>query len=160
MHTLLSEHWHAVRHLRPRLREGVEVLHRRLRGKPWVLLFDPVSQRFHRAPPVVHRILRLMDGRRTLEELVLDHPRFHTQAAVFLERFAGRRERVLAKGEAMRLAESGNHCQGTLFRDGGDLARQAFEQVEAVHRVDAGKRPHGLPGLVRLEVADEMPRYL
>jgi putative peptide zinc metalloprotease protein len=71
MHTLLSEHWHAVRHLRPRLREGVEVLHRRLRGKPWVLLFDPVSQRFHRAPPAVHRILRLMDGRRTLDEIWL-----------------------------------------------------------------------------------------
>jgi len=69
MQTLLSEHWHAVRFLRPRLRDGVQPLHRRLRGKPWVLLFDPVTQRFHRMPPPVWRLLQLLDGRRTLDEV-------------------------------------------------------------------------------------------
>lgn len=69
MQTLLSEHWHAVRFLRPRLREGVQALHRRLRGRPWVLLFDPVTQRFHRVTPAVHRVLQLLDGRRTLDEV-------------------------------------------------------------------------------------------
>lgn len=69
MQTLLSEHWHAVRNLRPRLREGVQPLHRRLRGKPWVLLADPVTQRFHRVTPAVFRVLQLMDGRRTLDEV-------------------------------------------------------------------------------------------
>jgi putative peptide zinc metalloprotease protein len=69
MQTLLSEHWHAVRFLRPRLREGVQALHRRLRGRPWVLLFDPVTQRFHRITPAVHRVLQLLDGRRTLDEV-------------------------------------------------------------------------------------------
>ena len=68
MQTLLSEHWHAVRFLRPRLREGVLTLHRRLRGKPWVLLVDPVTQRFHRLTPRVHRVVKLLDGRRTLDE--------------------------------------------------------------------------------------------
>lgn len=69
MQTLLSEHWHAVRFLRPRLREGVQPLHRLLRGKPWVLLLDPMTQRFHRLTPRVWRVLQLLDGRRTLDEI-------------------------------------------------------------------------------------------
>jgi membrane protein DedA with SNARE-associated domain len=75
------------------------------------------------------------DGQRTFEELILDHPRFHTQAAVFLERFAAMRERVLARGEKLRLAEAGNHCQGTLFRDGGDLwSRELEERIDEIAR--------------------------
>lgn len=69
MQTLLSEHWHAVRFLRPRLREGVQALHRRLRGRNWVLLLDPVTQRFHRVTPPVWQVLSLLDGRRTLDEV-------------------------------------------------------------------------------------------
>jgi putative peptide zinc metalloprotease protein len=69
MQVLLSEHWHAVRAMRPRLRDGVLVLHRRLRGRPWVLLHDPVAQRFHRLPMPVWQVLQLLDGRRTLDEV-------------------------------------------------------------------------------------------
>ena len=69
MQTLLSDHWHAVRHLRPRLRDGVQPLHRRLRGRPWVLLMDPLTQRFHRVSPQVYGVLQLLDGRRTLDEV-------------------------------------------------------------------------------------------
>lgn len=69
MQALLSEHWHAVRHLRPGLRDGVQALHRRLRGRAWVLLFDPMSQRFHRVTPRVWAVLSLLDGRRTLDEV-------------------------------------------------------------------------------------------
>jgi putative peptide zinc metalloprotease protein len=69
MQTLLSEHWHAVRDLRPRLREGVQVLHRRLRGKPWVLLHDALTQRFHRMTPAVYRVIALLDGQRTLDQV-------------------------------------------------------------------------------------------
>jgi pimeloyl-ACP methyl ester carboxylesterase len=61
------------------------------------------------------------DGRRTLEELIWRHPRFRNQAGVFLERFADERDRIPVAGESVRLAQSGNHCQGTLFRDGADL---------------------------------------
>lgn len=67
------------------------------------------------------------DGRRTLEALIYAHPRFRRQAGVFLERFAAERERVLAAGQTLRLAQSGNHCQGTLFRDGADLITPALE---------------------------------
>jgi putative peptide zinc metalloprotease protein len=69
MQTLLSEHWHAVRHARLSLRDGVQVIHRRLRGRPWVLLLDPVSQRFHRVTPQVWSVLSLLDGQRTLDEV-------------------------------------------------------------------------------------------
>lgn len=69
MHALHSEHWHAVRALCPRLREGVEVAHRQLRGQPWVLLIDPAAQRFHRIAPALWPVLMLMDGRHTLDQI-------------------------------------------------------------------------------------------
>lgn len=69
------------------------------------------------------------DGRRTLEELILRHPRFHCQAAVFFERMAAERSRVLGEGERVRLAQSGNHCQGTKFTDGADLITPDLERV-------------------------------
>src|SRR3954447_1338610 len=64
-----SEHWHSVRFLRPCLRDGVLALHRPLRGRAWVLLVDPVTQRFHRMAPSVWRMLQLLDGRRTLDDV-------------------------------------------------------------------------------------------
>jgi hypothetical protein len=46
---------------------------------------------------------------------------------------------VLAAGERVRLAESGNHCQGTLFRDGSDLITPALE--DAIDRIARGYQP-------------------
>lgn len=69
MQAIWSEHWHAVRHLSPRLRDGVQVLHRRLRERDWVLLADPISQRFHRVSPSVWQVLRLLDGQRNLDQV-------------------------------------------------------------------------------------------
>lgn len=66
------------------------------------------------------------DGRRTLESLVLGDRRLRMQSSVFLQRFAEQRQRVLAPGETLRMSESGNHCQGALFRDGGDLATEGL----------------------------------
>lgn len=76
------------------------------------------------------------DGTSTLEELILGHPRFRRQAAVFLDRFADHASRVLDRGESMRLAQSGNHCQGTLFRDGADLITP--ELSAAIDRLAGG----------------------
>ncbi len=76
------------------------------------------------------------DGVRTLEQLVRQHPRYRRQAAVFLQRFAGDLSRVPAQGEEVRLAISGNHCQGTLFRDGADLITPELEaEVDRIARV-------------------------
>ena len=69
MQAIWSEHWHAVRGVRPRLRDGVRPLHRWLRGRPWVLLADPLTQRHHRLPPSLWHVIELFDGRRTLDEI-------------------------------------------------------------------------------------------
>ncbi|TVQ59673.1 MAG: alpha/beta fold hydrolase [Phycisphaerales bacterium] len=67
------------------------------------------------------------DGVRTLERLIWTHPRYLMQAEVFLKRHDAQRDRVLAKGERMRLGVAGNHCQGTRFADGADLITPALE---------------------------------
>jgi putative peptide zinc metalloprotease protein len=69
MQALWSPHWHAVRHARLALRDGVQVIHRRLRGRAWVLLLDPVTQRFHRLTPKVWSVVAALNGRRTLEDV-------------------------------------------------------------------------------------------
>ena len=61
------------------------------------------------------------DGEKTLERLIWEHPRFRMQAHTFLERFTAMTDTVLPRGERLRLAQSGNHCQGTKFLDGADL---------------------------------------
>ncbi len=67
------------------------------------------------------------DGRSTLEELIWSHPRHRMQAKVFLTRHAEQLGRVLDVGERFALATAGNHCQGTLFRDGSDLRTPEME---------------------------------
>jgi len=90
------------------------------------------------------------DGRRTLELLIWDHPRYRMQAAVFLKRHEDQTDRVLALGETMRLGVAGNHCQGTKFYDGADLitpqleaaieeVAQSFVNPETGGRLDYGR---------------------
>jgi len=61
------------------------------------------------------------NGASTVESLLWRHPRFRMQARTFLARMNGQAERVLAAGERLPLALAGNHCQGTMFRDGSHL---------------------------------------
>ena len=68
------------------------------------------------------------DGRRTLERLIWDHPRYRMQAGRYLKRFAEQRHRVLEEGETLSLALAGNHCQGTMFTDGAHLITPDFER--------------------------------
>jgi hypothetical protein len=49
------------------------------------------------------------------------------QAATFLARHEHQAHRVLANGEAFQLARAGNHCQGTMFCDGGHLVTPQLE---------------------------------
>ncbi|MFW5682260.1 MAG: alpha/beta fold hydrolase [Phycisphaeraceae bacterium] len=67
------------------------------------------------------------DGKRTLEELIFRDRRLRMQAGVFLNRFADESEDVIPEGETRSLAVSGNHAQGTLFRDGSHLQTDALE---------------------------------
>lgn len=68
------------------------------------------------------------DGSHTIEQLIWAHPRFRCQAKIFLERFSDRLNDVPDHGQTIRLAHSGNHCQGVLFRDGDDLVTPDLER--------------------------------
>jgi membrane protein DedA with SNARE-associated domain len=73
------------------------------------------------------------DGRSTLENLIWRHPRYRMQAGTFLARHDGEKHRVLDAGERFRLAVAGNHCQGTMFRNGEHLITPELERtVDAI----------------------------
>ncbi|MEM7754127.1 MAG: alpha/beta fold hydrolase [Planctomycetota bacterium] len=68
------------------------------------------------------------DGVRTLRQLVVRHPRYRKQIAVY----AGRADfdtRVPALDETVRLTEAGNHARGCMFSDGDDLRTPELETV-------------------------------
>jgi hypothetical protein len=69
------------------------------------------------------------DGRSTVEELILAHPRYRMQAGVFVARHAARLGEVLPEGASLPLAVAGNHCQGTLFLDGSHLLTPELERA-------------------------------
>lgn len=69
------------------------------------------------------------DGASSVETLIRRHPRFRMQSRTFLERLNGQAERVLPLGETLRLALAGNHCQGTMFRDGAHLYTPRLEET-------------------------------
>lgn len=61
------------------------------------------------------------DGEHTIEQLIWNHPRHSLQPRIFLDRFADRLGEIPAAGETIRLAQAGNHAQGTMFTDGSEL---------------------------------------
>jgi pimeloyl-ACP methyl ester carboxylesterase/membrane protein DedA with SNARE-associated domain len=69
------------------------------------------------------------DGRSTLEELILRHPRLRMQAKIFSRRHADRLSSIPGEGERVKLAVAGNHCQGTMFLEGGHLLTPVLERT-------------------------------
>jgi hypothetical protein len=67
------------------------------------------------------------DGRSTLEALVLADPRAGRVPELYLPRLADRLTEVPRQGERVRLVFSGNHCKGSVFRDGRDEVTPALE---------------------------------
>lgn len=79
------------------------------------------------------------DGHATLAQLIWRHPRLRMQGDTFLNRHTNQQDRVLAAGETMQLAVAGNHCQGTMFRDGSHLITPELEQrIDAIAQHFAG----------------------
>ena len=66
------------------------------------------------------------DGQQTVRELVERDPRARLLAETYLQRFAASADHILPVGERLRLVEAGNHCQGCIFSDGGDLDSEAL----------------------------------
>lgn len=73
------------------------------------------------------------DGRRTLEDLILDDDRAVAMARQYLEVNAARRDSVPAVDERVELTELGTHCRGAIFLDGAHAASPVLE--EAVDRI-------------------------
>lgn len=79
------------------------------------------------------------DGVTTLEQLIWNDSRLRMQAHTFLARHADRRQEIPAAGERVALVMAGNHCQGTLFRDGQHLITKALEdRIDAIAREYVG----------------------
>jgi hypothetical protein len=99
------------------------------------------------------------DGRSTMRELVLADPRAGRLAHLYLPRLGERQNDVPRQGEVVRLVFVGNHCKGSMFRDGASLATEALaERVDCLAkalpdfhfgRIDV--RFESLPALARGE---------
>lgn len=70
LHTqLVNSHWYRVAGLVPRLRSQLHVHAHRFRGQLWYVVEDRLNGRYHRFDRQAWRIIRLLDGRITLEQL-------------------------------------------------------------------------------------------
>lgn len=69
MRSWSSASWYRVSGFRPRLRAHVNIHRHTYRGKLWFVLQDRTSGRFHRFTPEAYRLIAMMDGRRTLEQI-------------------------------------------------------------------------------------------
>ena len=75
------------------------------------------------------------DGRSTLRALVLADPRAGRVPHLYLPRLAGRLETVPASGERVCLVLAGNHCRGSIFRNGTPEVTPALTaRLEAIAR--------------------------
>jgi hypothetical protein len=91
----------------------VGVFYYRMPGEPSGHIFAITEKIF----PVIEG-----DGERTVEELILADRRAAIVAHTYLRRFADLRDKVLTRGETLKLVEAGNHAQGCIFQDGMHLA--------------------------------------
>lgn len=66
------------------------------------------------------------DGQTTLRGLIMHDMRAGKLAHLYLERHKNRLNEVVPAGESVRLAFAGNHCRGTIFRNGNDQITKAM----------------------------------
>jgi hypothetical protein len=77
----------------------------------------------------------IADGRRTLEELILDDPRAVCMARFHLAQQAAQLSLVPPAGAHVRLGDCGSHCRGAEFLDGRNYCTAVLEEaIDAVSR--------------------------
>ena len=75
------------------------------------------------------------NGRSNLRALILADPRAGRVPQLYLPRLASRLEEVPPLGERVRLVFSGNHCKGSIFRDGtAEVTPALADRVEQIAR--------------------------
>ena len=83
-----------------------------------------------KTPPMV-----MGNGRSTLRELILADPRHAQLQHLYLARLAERLDEVPPQGKTEELVFAGNHCKGSIFRNGADDITQALSaRIEAIAR--------------------------
>ena len=75
------------------------------------------------------------DGVSTLRALILADPRHGRLQHLYLDRLADRLDSVPGRSERVRLVFAGNHCRGSMFRNGADDITPALTaRIDAVAR--------------------------
>lgn len=69
------------------------------------------------------------DGKRSIRDLILDHPRFRWQASLFFRGLSESLDIILKEGESFPLGFAGNHSRGCEFRDGKHLITEELSGV-------------------------------
>ncbi len=69
------------------------------------------------------------DGVSTLEQLIRDDPRAGRLAHIYLPRHAHRLQWVVPQGQPVRIAYTGSHSRGTIFRNGNAFATEAMTRA-------------------------------
>ncbi len=70
LHTqLVNSHWYRVAGVVPRLRQQLRIHAQRYRGRLWYVVEDRLNGRYHRFDRQAWRIIQLLDGTLTLEQL-------------------------------------------------------------------------------------------
>jgi len=67
--TLFSPSWYRVASLRPRMRSHVRIHRHSFRGEIWFVLQDEAAERTHRFSAAAHRVIGLMNGERTVQQI-------------------------------------------------------------------------------------------
>ena len=79
------------------------------------------------------------DGRSTLEQLILEHPRLHYMARFLLRLHREKLSTVPAVAEEVKVVRLGSHCRGSLFLDGGQYLTPAIsEAIDHISRLLSG----------------------
>ena len=81
-------------------------------------------------PPIVTG-----DGRTTLRALIESDPRHGRLTHLYVARLAARLDEVPAAGERVQLVFAGNHCKGSIFRNGtAEITQALTDRMESIAR--------------------------
>ena len=66
---LQSSNWYRIAQLKPRLRGHVRIHRHAYRDQIWFVVEDRMAGKYHRFNPASHRVISLLDGRRTMDQV-------------------------------------------------------------------------------------------
>ena len=81
----VDEAWQSIAGLFIRLHDSVHFYQHHYRGKPWLLIADQQEESYFRCSVAAEQFLRLLDGRRSVEQVFLEASSLLTQGRTLLE---------------------------------------------------------------------------